>query len=63
MVFIKENTKFLGEGWVPELDRLETKIWDIAHPEFLEGRTKAWRYWVDKVEYIYRNIISCCLNC
>lgn len=35
-----------------QLKAMEKRIIDIAHPEFLEGRTKAWRYWMDKVEYI-----------
>ena len=35
-----------------DIEKYEGKIMDIAHPEFLEGRTKAWRYWMDKVEYI-----------
>lgn len=48
VVFTKSGIEIEGA------DKFDTKIWDIAHPEFLEGRTKAWRYWMDKVEYIQK---------
>lgn len=47
VLFVKQQVDIGGV-----LAPYETKIWDIAHPEFLESRTKAWRYWMDKVEYI-----------
>ena len=47
VLFIKN-----GQNLETVLEGLETKIIDIAHPEFLEGRTKAWRYWMDKVEML-----------
>lgn len=47
VIFIKK-----GNEASKRLEGLETKIMDIAHPEFLEGRTKAWRYWQDKVDHI-----------
>lgn len=50
VIFIKE-----GRNIGNVLDGLETRIIDIAHPEFLEGRTKAWRYWMDKVETLQKN--------
>lgn len=47
VIFVKENC-YKGI----DLASLEMKIWDIAHPKSLEGRTKAWRYWMDKVDNI-----------
>ena len=45
VIFIKR-----GNSAAQVLEGLESKIIDIAHPEFLEGRTKAWRFWQDRVD-------------
>lgn len=50
MIFVKQNADGVNETLVGKLRSMETHIYDIAHPEFLEARTKAWRYWMDKVE-------------
>ena len=50
MIFVKQNADGVNEAVVGKLRSMETHIYDIAHPEFLEARTKAWRYWMDKVE-------------